>query len=125
MTLIDSRPGIHATLRALSAETGVFIDADAAVERLGPPLDEELARWYPADAVAATADRFRALYVDYAIEPVKALPGAAESYAAIHAVAVAVATGPVSAADLRSAGADVVLADLRGFPAWLDGYLAA
>ena len=41
------------------------------------------------------------------------------------AVAVSVATGPVSAADLAAAGADVVLADLRGFPAWLDGYLAA
>jgi phosphoglycolate phosphatase len=41
------------------------------------------------------------------------------------ALAVAVATGPISADDLRSAGADVVLDDLTGFPAWLDTYLLA
>ncbi|KOV22859.1 haloacid dehalogenase [Streptomyces sp. XY431] len=41
------------------------------------------------------------------------------------AVAVAVATGPYSAEELLAAGADVVLPDLTGFPAWLDGHLAA
>ncbi len=35
------------------------------------------------------------------------------------ATAVAVATGPHSADDLREAGADVVLADLTAFPTWL------
>ncbi|MQS12814.1 HAD family hydrolase [Streptomyces kaniharaensis] len=40
------------------------------------------------------------------------------------AVAVGVATGPYSADELRAAGADVVLADLTGFPAWLAGHLA-
>jgi phosphoglycolate phosphatase len=40
-------------------------------------------------------------------------------------VAVSVATGPISADQLRAAGADVVLADLTGFPSWLDGYLRA
>jgi phosphoglycolate phosphatase len=44
---------------------------------------------------------------------------------AADAVAVSVATGPVPAAELQAAGADVVLADLLGFPAWLEGYLAA
>jgi phosphoglycolate phosphatase-like HAD superfamily hydrolase len=34
------------------------------------------------------------------------------------AVAVAVATGPTSAADLEAAGADVVLDDLTGWGAW-------
>ena len=52
MTLIDSRPGIAAVWDALSAETGVAIDSAAAVSRLGPPLDEELALWFPADQVA-------------------------------------------------------------------------
>ncbi len=42
MTLVDSRPGIAATLRALSAETGVFIDAELVVSRLGPTLEP---RW--------------------------------------------------------------------------------
>jgi len=36
-----------------------------------------------------------------------------------------VATGPISADDLKAAGADVVLADLTRFPAWLESYLLA
>ncbi|GAA2006576.1 HAD family hydrolase [Nakamurella flavida] len=44
---------------------------------------------------------------------------------AADAFAVAVATGPISAEDLRSAGADVVLTDLTEFPEWLDTYLQA
>ena len=39
------------------------------------------------------------------------------------AVSVAVATGPISAEDLRAAGADVVLSDLHGFASWLENYL--
>lgn len=85
MTLIDSRPGIHAVYTALAAETGVPIDADAAVTRLGPPLDEELAHWFPADQVAGAADRFRELYPALAIEATPALPGAREALAAVHA----------------------------------------
>lgn len=41
------------------------------------------------------------------------------------ALAVAVATGPIPAEDLAAAGADVVLEDLTGFPAWLRSYLLA
>jgi phosphoglycolate phosphatase len=192
MTLIDSRPGIHATMTELSRRTGVFIDADAAVTRLGPPLEEELVRWFPAERIAAAGDEYRKLYPEFAITPTPALPGAAEAFTAIRerggrvmvvtakygpsaalhlehlglvpdilvgwhhgpkkgealrehgatvyvgdhvadilgaraagAVAVSVATGPIEAADLAAAGADTVLADLLGFPAWLDGYLAA
>lgn len=44
---------------------------------------------------------------------------------AADALAVGVATGPMTVADLTIAGADVVLDDLTGFPAWLDSYLAA
>jgi phosphoglycolate phosphatase-like HAD superfamily hydrolase len=36
------------------------------------------------------------------------------------AMAVGVATGPVPAAELAAAGADVVLTTLTEFPAWLD-----
>jgi uncharacterized protein len=39
------------------------------------------------------------------------------------AVAVAVPTGPMSADELRAAGADVVLDDLSAFPAWLDEHV--
>ncbi|MCX4747334.1 HAD family hydrolase [Kitasatospora sp. NBC_01287] len=40
------------------------------------------------------------------------------------AVAVGVATGPYGAEQLAEAGADVVLADLTEFPAWLAGHRA-
>jgi uncharacterized protein len=39
------------------------------------------------------------------------------------ALSVAVPSGPVSAAELHAAGADVVLTDLHEFPAWLDEHL--
>ncbi len=44
---------------------------------------------------------------------------------AADALSVGVATGPISAADLAAAGADVVLDDLTQFPDWLDSYLLA
>ncbi|MFE5854817.1 HAD family hydrolase [Streptomyces sp. NPDC056500] len=86
MTLIDSRPGIHAAFTALSAETGVWIDADLAVSRLGPPLDQELAHWFPEKHIQAMGDRYREIYPDYAIAPTKALPGAREAVAAVQGV---------------------------------------
>jgi uncharacterized protein len=39
------------------------------------------------------------------------------------ALAVGVPTGPISADDLRAAGADVVLDDLTAFPGWFDEYV--
>jgi phosphoglycolate phosphatase len=83
MTLIDSRPGIHAAYRALAAETGVWIDADLAVTRLGPPLEQELAHWFPDERVQEMGDRYREIYPTYAIEPTPALPGAREAVTAV------------------------------------------
>jgi phosphoglycolate phosphatase len=83
MTLIDSRPGIAATWEALAAETGVPVDAAAVVNRLGPPLELELARWFPPEHVPAMGERFRALYPALAIEPTVALPGALEAVSAV------------------------------------------
>ncbi|MFD3652404.1 HAD family hydrolase [Streptomyces sp. NPDC058620] len=192
MTLIDSRPGIRANYRALSAETGVPIDCDLVVSRLGPPVEEELANWFPAAEVAAAADRYREIYPTHAITPTSALAGAREAVAAVRAqggraivvtakhepsaklhlahlgiepdavigrlwaeakaqallshgagiyvgdhigdvrgaraancLSVAVTTGPCDADELREAGADVVLPDLTGFPAWLSSWVAA
>ncbi|GAA2483695.1 HAD family hydrolase [Streptomyces gobitricini] len=85
MTLIDSRPGIHAAYRALSAETGVRIDADLAVTRLGPPLEQELAHWFPADRIQEMGDRYREIYPTRAIEPTLAMPGAREAIQAVRA----------------------------------------
>ena len=95
LTLVDSRPGIAAAYRALSDRTGVYIDADAAVTRLGPPLEVELALWFPADQVPAMADEYRLLYATAAIAASPALPGALEAFAAVreHDGRIVVITG--------------------------------
>ncbi|KXK61717.1 haloacid dehalogenase [Micromonospora rosaria] len=85
MTLVDSRPGIAATFRALSARTGVYVDIDAVVSRLGPPLRTELAHWFPAEQVEAAALAYRELYPAYAITPTVPMPGAVAAIEAVHA----------------------------------------
>ncbi|MEV6947516.1 HAD family hydrolase [Streptomyces sp. NPDC051172] len=192
MTLIDSRPGIHACYLALSERTGTYIDADLAITRLGPPLAEELINWFPQEQLAEMADLYRSMYPAIAIAATPALPGAREAIAAVQAaggraivvtakyepnaklhlehlgihpdevvgdlwaeqkaealrehgagiyvgdhtgdvrgarkadaLSVAVATGPCSAEELSTAGADVVLADLTEFPGWLADYRPA
>jgi phosphoglycolate phosphatase len=83
MTLIDSRPGIHAAFTALSERTGTYIDADLAITRLGPPLAQELAHWFPAEEVEAVADQYRAMYPTFAVAASLAMPGAREAIAAV------------------------------------------
>ena len=190
MTLIDSRPGIRKVYDLLAAETGTPIDSDLVVSRLGPPVEQELANWFPQERLRPVANRYRALYALHGVDDCLALPGAHEALAAVRrhggrsvvvtgkhtpnarlnldaldlavdglygsvfgpekgtvlreegatvyvgdhladivgartadAVAVAVATGPYDAEELRAAGADVVLADLTGFPDWLESHL--
>ncbi|OAA18553.1 phosphoglycolate phosphatase, partial [Frankia sp. EI5c] len=190
MTLLDARRGIVATFAALTAETGVAIDGEAAAARLGPPLEDELARWFPADEVARHAVRYRELYSTHALPRSLAMPHAAEAVEAVRraggrvvvvtaksrplaeaslrhigltaddvagqlfaeskgeairehgvdvfvgdhtgdvrgaraggATAVAVATGPCAADELAGAGAQAVLADLAGFPGWLEAHV--
>lgn len=85
MTLVDSRPGIAAAYRALTARTGVHVDADLAVSRLGPPLRHELRQWFPPEQVEAAVEAYRQLYPEYAVTPSVALPGAVEALAAVRA----------------------------------------
>jgi phosphoglycolate phosphatase len=187
MTLLDTREGIAATFRQLSARTGVPIDADLVTTRLGPPLRVEMANWFPPDEVEAAVALYRSMYHEYAVPPTVELPGAAAAIAAVHerggrvmvvtsklgrlaehhlaylglavdevhgdvfaeekAAAllgagarayvgdhvgdmragtaagihpVGVITGPCSREELFGAGAEVVLDDLRDFPAWLE-----
>lgn len=193
MTLIDPRAGMVELFGMLAAETGIPLDGEAFVTRLGPPLAHEFAR-YDLDepTIGRLVARYRALYQTVVVGATKLLPGAreaidqvrrrggevvivsgkqapniiahlralslevdavagelwstgkagalrehcAEAYVGDHvgdiagaraadALAIGVATGPMSAADLSVAGADVVLDDLTQFPAWLSGYLAA
>ncbi|WP_327688570.1 HAD family hydrolase [Streptomyces tubercidicus] len=84
MTLIDTRPGIRAAYHELSARTGTFVDADLAVSRLGPPLEEEIRQWFPEERVAEIADLYRSLYPEYAVAASPALPGARQALDAVH-----------------------------------------
>ena len=65
MTLVDSRPGIRAAMRALSQETGVVIDTDVVIDRLGPKLEWELAHWFPPAQVGHACERYREHYWDH------------------------------------------------------------
>jgi phosphoglycolate phosphatase len=85
MTLIDSRPGIRAAYHALTARTGVWVDADLAVSRLGPPLRTELSQWFPPGQVEEAVVTYRGLYPDHAITPTVPMPGAVEALAAVRA----------------------------------------
>ena len=67
MTLVDSRPGIRASMDALAQETGVPIDVDVVVARLGPKLEWELAQWFPADQVDQMCERYRWHYWDHCV----------------------------------------------------------
>jgi phosphoglycolate phosphatase len=185
MTLIDSRAGVRTAMLALVAETGAPIDADVVVARLGPPLEQELAEWVPADQIDSLADRYRELYAELGIDGTLALPGAAAALETVRsasgrtlvvtakfepnawlclehtnlvvddvvgwrhgpqkgetliergasvyvgdtppdmeaargagAVGIGVPTGPFTSAQLRDAGADLVLESLLDFPEW-------
>jgi uncharacterized protein len=99
MTLIDTRPGIGATLRALLAEhplaEDVDVDVDELCAKLGPPLDHMLAPYYEADLLPGLVDRFRAIYPDHAVASTPALDGAHEALAAVrrHGGRTVVVTG--------------------------------
>ncbi|MGW2189052.1 HAD family hydrolase [Streptomyces sp. NPDC001719] len=83
LTLIDSAPGIRAAYESLAATTGTRIDVDLVCSRLGPPLEQELANWFPADRVAEAAADYRAVYPTLAIAASPVMPGAREALAAV------------------------------------------
>jgi len=85
MTLIDSRPGVRAVWEELARRTGAPIDVEAAVSRLGPPLEHELAYWFPARQIEPMRDLYRALYPERAVVPTPALPGVLDALAAVRA----------------------------------------
>lgn len=85
MTLADTRAGIGACYARLAEETGVFIDIDLVTSRLGPPLEMEMANWFPADAVDAMVTRYRELYPGIAVPASEAMPGARAAVEAVRA----------------------------------------
>jgi uncharacterized protein len=95
MTLIDTVPGFAALLRRLGEEYAVELPVEEMTAKLGPPLDQLLAPYLPAEQVGPAGDRFRELYPDHSIETVPALPGAHEALAAVrrHRGRVVLVTG--------------------------------
>ncbi|KUJ69808.1 haloacid dehalogenase [Streptomyces albus subsp. albus] len=83
MTLIDSRPGIKAAYVELAARTGVSIDCELVISRLGPPLEQELAYWFPAERIEEVGELYRSIYPRFAIADTLAMPGAHEAVAAV------------------------------------------
>jgi phosphoglycolate phosphatase len=96
MTLVDSRPGIRASFEALIAETGVEIDVETAIGRLGPPLEIELADWVDAARVPELAARYRAHYFVLGVPGTALLPGARDAVAAVRSRRCGRAAGAAS-----------------------------
>lgn len=110
MTLADTRAGIGACYARLAAETGVPIDIDLVTSRLGPPLEMELANWFPPDQVGAMVERYRELYPDIAVPASKTMPGAREAVEAVRATGAR--TMVVSAKNHRDTVATVKFLEL-------------
>jgi phosphoglycolate phosphatase len=112
LTLIDSRPAILATWTEVARETGVAIDLAAVDQRMGLKLEDEAAFWFPADQVRPAAAVYRRHYVRLAPGMTAALPGAAESLAAVReagaAPVIITAKHPVSVGpSMQAAGLTV------------------
>ncbi|GGP34843.1 HAD family hydrolase [Saccharothrix coeruleofusca] len=84
MTLIDPRPGMAAVMDAVAAESGYPLDGAHFAANLGPPLDMTYRDFgVPEEEIPELVARFRALYPEIVIPATVALPGAAESLAAV------------------------------------------
>ncbi len=84
MTLIDSRPGVIASLDALNLELGSAIDSELLASRLGPTLESEMALYFPPDEVDPVCDRYREIYAEIGVTGCTGLPGALDAFTAVH-----------------------------------------
>lgn len=93
-------------------------NAKLHLEHLGIHPDEVVGNLWAEQKAEALREHGAQIYVGDHIGDVR---GARKA----DALAVAVATGPCSAQELSTAGADVVLGDLTEFPGWLANYRPA
>jgi phosphoglycolate phosphatase len=121
MTLIDSRRAIMASFAAVATELGVPIDPAAVDSRLGIKLEDELAFWFPPEAIPPAMAVYRKHYPRLAGPLTTVLPGAREALAAVRAggarAVVITAKYEVTARlSLDGAGlfADELFADVHG-----------
>ncbi|MEU1505661.1 HAD family hydrolase [Kitasatospora sp. NPDC005748] len=119
-------PGAHAAIDAVRAHGGRVVvitgkyepNARLHLEHAGLHADALVGDLWAETKGVALREHGASVYVGDHLGDIR---GARHA----DAVAVGVATGPYGAEDLLAAGADVVLADLTGFPEWLAGHLAA
>jgi phosphoglycolate phosphatase len=113
MTLVDSRPGIMATLVVLQDETGAPVATDELLDALlRRNLDLEFGDRFEPELATAWSDRFRELYVEHGVPGTHLLAGARESIAAVHelggrAVVVTAKYEPNAHRCLEQVGLDV------------------
>ena len=87
MTLVDSRPGIRATLQVLEDETGAPVATEEMLDALlRRNLDLEFGDRFPTELATQWSDRFRELYVVHGVPGTHLLPGAREAVASVHAL---------------------------------------
>lgn len=119
-------PGAHAALQAVAARGGESVVVSGKHTRhvrghlaaLGMEVAAVAGELWSTGKADALREYGAEMYIG---DHVGDIAGAR----AADALAVGVATGPMTIADLTIAGADVVLADLTEFSSWLDSYLAA
>jgi phosphoglycolate phosphatase len=84
MTLVDSRPGILATLNALQTESGAPVAGEGMLDALlRRNLDLEMADRFPEVEARHLSDRFRNLYADIGVPGTELLPGATEAVTSV------------------------------------------
>jgi len=118
-------PGAHEALAAVRRHGGRILvvtgkyapNAQRHLDHLGLDVDH-LEGWvWGALKAQPLRDEGAAVYVGDHVHDV-------EGARAAGVVSVSVLTGGCEEAELREAGTDVVLPDLRGFPDWLDAFVA-
>ena len=117
-------PGAAEALQAVRRHRGGSVvvtakhpdNAELHMRHLELDVDEVVGWLWGGAKGPALAERGAGIYVgDHVLD--------VEGARVAGATSVAVCTGPCSAEELAAAGADVVLPDLRAFPAWLDAHL--
>ncbi|MFJ2016823.1 HAD family hydrolase [Streptomyces nodosus] len=116
-------PGARRAIEAVRAAGGRAIvvtakyepNAKLHLEHLGIEPDAVIGDLWAEQKAQALVEHGAAVYVGDHVGDVRGARTA-------DAYSVGVATGPCAADELRAAGADMVLADLTEFPAWLTTY---